>query len=82
MCAAKVQNTPGTVDQIPWVALHVAERNGFPFFLVVDGSVLTDKDHLPVLQKTAASLNCVLGAGTLDYFTAQSDIGHRDTAAE
>ena len=70
---AKFHNANGTTDQIAWVALHVAARNGFPFFLVVGGSALTDKKHLPVLRETAGLLNWVLGVGTLEDFAAKLD---------
>ena len=65
--------TSGTTDQIAWVALHVANTNDFPFFLVVGGETLTNerRNRLPVLRETAASFDCVLGVGTLEEFAAK-----------
>ena len=68
---AKFHNGNGTTDQLAWVELDVADQNDFPFFLVVGGSALTDKKHLPKLRKKAGSLNCVLGVGTLEEFAAK-----------
>lgn len=64
---AKFQKKSGTTDQLAWVALKVAERNKFPFYLVIGGKVM-EEECLGELKKTAKS-PCYLHVGTLDEFT-------------
>lgn len=67
---AKYQEQSGTADQLAWITLEVADRNRFPLFLVVGGSVM-ETECLPALEEKAASSRYVLGVGTLDEFAAK-----------